>query len=238
MRSSISKPLIGAIIVDPTVLNTRERLTAFLESMIYKKYVAFLPSLVSLSIQKEEWNELTNLLRGWEWNLDRAESEEWFKSSDFKRKCRRLTEVCVSFERAREELTKKERTLLLKVEKIIGYESPRIIELAKELITIAITKKGGIVSYTRHLRRWLKKFRRVVIFEISEKTDALSAAKAEIKNGIRNAGWGGRIFVTFLNITTALALASVLPTFINWAIDIILAEMGEAAIVGVITNGY
>lgn len=82
MRSSISKPFIGAIVIDPTVLNTRERLTAFLESMIYKKYVAFLPSLVSLSIQKEEWNELTNLLRGWEWNLDRAESEEWFRSSD------------------------------------------------------------------------------------------------------------------------------------------------------------
>ena len=240
MKSSTSKskPLIDAIIVDPTVLNTRERLTAFLESMLCKKYVTFLPSLVFSSIQKGEWDELISLLRGWEWNLDRAKSEEWFKSSDFKHKCRRLTKVCISFEKTREELSNEETELLLRVEKIIGYESPRIVELAKELITIAITKKGGIVSYTRHLKRWLKSLRKVLILEISEKTDALSAAKAEIKDVFRNAGWEGRFFVTYLNIVTALALASVLPTIINWVIDTILTTVGEQAIVGVITNGY
>lgn len=34
----------SSIVVDPSVLNTRGRLTAFLESMIYKKYPAILPS--------------------------------------------------------------------------------------------------------------------------------------------------------------------------------------------------
>lgn len=103
---------MSSIVVDPTVLNTRERLTAFLESMIYKKYLTILPSLVSSSIQKSEWDELISLLRGWEWNLDRAKSEEWFRSPDFKRLCRQLDEVCVSFGRVREELSEEEKKLL------------------------------------------------------------------------------------------------------------------------------
>ena len=229
---------LSAIVVDLTVLNTRQRLTAFLESMVYKKYVTFLPSLVSSLIQMEEWNELVSLLRGWEWNLDKARFEEWTTSTDFKNLCRQLSEVCISFEKVREELGPEERELLLRVQEMIGYESPRMVELAKELITIAITKRGGIVSYTRHLKRWLKEFRRVMIFEITEKTDALSRAKGEIKDMIRHAGWRGRIFVTFLKIATALALTSVLPTIINWAIDTILTELGEEVIVGVMTNGY
>jgi hypothetical protein len=238
MKGPTSKPIIGAIVVDPTVLNTRERLTVFLESMVYKKHVAFLPPLIFSLIQKEEWNELVSLLRRWEWNVDKARSEEWFKSNDFKNLCRRLSEVCVSFEKVREELSPDERELLSRVRQIIGYESPEIIELAKELIEIAITTRGGIVSYTRHLKRWLKSLRGVLILEISEKADAFSAAKAEIKDIFRNAGWEGRIFVTFLNIAAALALASVLPTIFNWVIDTILTTVGEQAVVGVITNGY
>ena len=227
----------SSIVVDPTVLNTRRRLTAFLESMICKKYVTFLPSLIFSLIQKEEWDELASLLRRWEWNLNKARSEEWFKSNDFKNLCRQLTEVCASFERAREELSPEETELLLRVQRIIGYESPRIVELAKELITIAITKRGGIVSYTRHLKRWLKEFRRVMIFEITEKTDALSRAKTEIKNMIRNAGWKRRIFVTFLSITTGVALNSVFAPVMVWFLAEVLSELGEEVIVAVVTNG-
>ena len=202
MKSSTSKSLMGAIIVDPTVLNTRERLTAFLESMICKKYLTIIPSPISSSIGRERWDELVSLLREWEWNLGRAQSEKWFRSTDFKNLCRQLSKVCVSFKRVKEELSPEEKELLLRVQEIIGFESPRIVELAKELITIAITTKGGIFSYTRHLKRWLNEFRRVMIFEITEKTDALSRAKVEIKNRIRDAGWKRRIFVTFLSITS------------------------------------
>ncbi|UCE16101.1 MAG: hypothetical protein JSV12_00310 [Candidatus Bathyarchaeota archaeon] len=240
MESPTSKPLIGVIIVDPTVLNTRERLFAFLESMIYRKHIAILPSLISSSIQKGDWNELTSVLRKWEWNLDRSKSEEWFESSDFKRLCRQLDEVCVSFERIREDLSPEERELLSRVREMLRYDSPEVVKLAKELITIAITTRGGIVSYTRHLKRWLKSLRRVIILEISEKINMLSETKAEIKDKIRNAGWKGTIFVTSLEITTAVALASVFPPLINWIVDSFLIEMGEKAtelIVGVVIDG-
>ena len=237
MESLTLKPLIGAIVVDPTVLNTRERLTAFLGSMIYRKYLAFLPSLVSSSIQLGEWDELVSLLREWEWNLDRSKSEEWFKSSDFKRLSRRLKEVCVSFEETKEELSREERDLLLKVLDIIRYDSPRVVELARELITAAITKKGAIISYTRHPKKWLKKLRRVLIFEISEKTDMLSEVKAEIKKRLRNSGWKGGIFVTLLNMATGLALTSVLPLGLHWVLASILSDLGEDVIIGVMING-
>lgn len=240
MQSSTSKTFIDAIIVDPTILNSRERLTAFLESMIYKKYKTVLPSLISSSIQKREWDKLTTLLRRWEWGLDKVQSEEWFESADFKLFCYRLNEVCVSFERIREDLSPEERELLSRVREMLRYDSPEVVKLAKELITIAITMRGGILSYTRHLKRWLKSLRRVIILEISEKTNVLSEAKAEIKNRIRNAGWKGKVFVTSLKIATAVALSSVFPTMINWIIDSFLIEMGEEAtgiIVGVVIDG-
>ena len=228
---------ISSIVVDPTVLNTRRRLTTFLESMVCKKYVTFLPSLIFSLIQKEEWNELVSLLRKWEWNLEKARFEEWSKSTDFKNLCRQLSEVCVSFERVREELSPEERELFSRVQEIIGYESPEIVELAKELIEIALTKKGGIVSYTRHLKTWLKEFRRVMVFEITEKTDALSRAKTEIKNRIRKAGWKKRIFVTFLSLTTGVALNSVFAPLMIWFLAEVLSELGEEVIVAVVTNG-
>ena len=233
----IKSTALNAIVVDPTVLNTRERLTAFLKSMICKKYLTVLPSLISSSIEKEKWDELVSLLREWEWNLGRAQSEEWFKSTDFKKLCRQLRELCLPFERVREELSPEERKLLLRVQEIIGYESPRLVELAKELITIAITKKAGIVSYTRHLKRWLKEFRRVMILEITEKTDTLSRVKTEIKNRIRIAGWERRIFVTLLSITTGVALNSVLAPVMVWLLAEILSELGEEVIVAIVTNG-
>jgi len=228
---------MSSVVVDPTVLNTRERLTTFLESMICKKYLTILPSFISSSIQKREWDELVRLLRVWEWNLDRAQSEEWFRSADFKRLCHQLNEICVSFERVREELSPEDKELLSKVLEIIGYDSPKVVELAKELIMIAMTKKGGIISYTRHLRRWLKSLRRVLILEISEKTDALSAAKAEVKKRIRKTGRKGRIFVTFVNLTVAVALTTVLPPMINQVMDTIITELGEEVIVCVVTDG-
>lgn len=237
MKSSTSKFLVGTIVVDPTVLNTRERLTAFLESMICKKYLTVIPSPISSLIGRERWDELISLLREWEWNLGRAQYERWFRSTDFKNLCRQLSEVCVSSERVKEELSPEEKELLLRVQELIGFESPRIVELAKELITIAITTKGGIFSYTRHLKRWLKELRRVMIFEITEKTDALSRAKAEIKNRIRNARWKRRIFVTFLSITSGVVLGSALAPLMIWILAEILSELGEEIIVAVVTNG-
>lgn len=237
MLNSTSKRTIGVVAVDPTILNTRERLTAFLESMICKEGTVFLPSLISSFIQKRKWDELVGLLRGWEWNLDKSKSERWFESRDFKSLCHRLNAVCLSFERIREELGAEERELLSRVLDTIGYESPSLIELAKELLAIAVTKKGRIVSYTRHLKRWLKSLRKVLILEISEKTNALAQVKADIKSRIRRAGWKGRVFVTSLTMITALALVWALPPLVNWALDTVIAELGEGIIVGVITNG-
>lgn len=228
---------ISSLTIDPTVLNTRKRLTVFLDRMIHKKYTIFLPSLISTFIKKEQWEDLTKILRQWEWNLDRAQSEEWFKSSDFKNYCRQLGEVCLTLEGIREKLSPEEREQLSKIFSIIRYESPRIVEIAKELVAVSIIKRGGIVSYTRHLKRWLKNLRRVLIIEISEKTNAVSVAKAEIRERFSQAGWKGRLFVTFLSVTTALALSGVLPPLINKALDVILAELAEEAIICVITNG-
>lgn len=235
--SKSEKPSISSIVLDPTVLNTRERLTAFIESMIYKEYETILPSIISSLIQEEEWNQLVSILRGWEWNLDRTLSEEWFESADFKNLCRHLREVCISPERVRQKLSPEERDLLLKAEELTKHESAEIVGLARELITIAVTKKAGIVSYTRHLKRWLKKFRRVIIFEITEKTDALSRAKAQIRDGIRGAGWKGRIFVIFLSVTVGVALENALPAVIVWLLAEIFKELGEEVIVGLITDG-
>jgi len=237
MASFRRRSSMDVLIVDPTTLNTRERLMSFLESLVYKRYTTFLPSLMSSSIQKEEWDELANLLRAWEWNLSQPQAEEWFKSSDFKNLCRRLNEVCISFEKAKEDLNDEERMLLSRALKALGRASPKIVELAKELVIVAITKKGGILSYTRHLKRWLKSLKGILILEISEKTDALSRAKEELKNRIHAAGWRGRIFVTFLNIITAVTLASILPPVINWVVDTIVTELGEEVIVGLVTNG-
>ncbi len=227
-----------SIILDPTVLNTKERLTSFIESRINEEYQIFLPSLISGFIQNEKWDDLVSLLRGWEWNLARSKSEEWFRSSNFKNLCIRINEVCISFEKVREELSSEEKELLSLILEIIKYDSPKLVELAKELITIAITKKAGIFSYTRHLKRWLMSLRRVVILDISERTNVLSEAKADIKYRIRNTRWWGKVFVIFLNITTALALTSIFPTAFNWAIGTTLAELGEHLIVGLVTDGY
>lgn len=228
----------SSIIIDPTVLNTRKRLSTFLESVIYNDYLTVLPSFISSLIQREKWDKLVNLLREWEWNLDRTESEEWFSSADFKHFCRQLDKVSVSFDKVMEELSSEEKELSSKILKFFRHDSPQVVRLAKELITVAIIKKGGIISFSRHLRKWLKSLRRVLILEISEKTNVLSAIKAEIKSRLSHAGWRGRVFITILNITTALALAKVFPMISDWTINTILTELGEEVIVGIITNGH
>lgn len=234
----IMKKSVRRIAVDPTVLNTRDRLMSFLESMMSHRYVCFLPSSISLLIEKEEWNKLIDLLRSWEWNLERKLSEEWFVSDNFRNFCLRLNELCFSFEDIKKDLSPEEKELLQKIEAIIKPESPDVIKLAEELLTIAIVKNGGILSYTKHLKRWLKSLRRVMILEVSERTEIFSLVKREIKSRIHSAGFKGRIFITFLNITVAVALTYVLPTIFHELIDIALTEIGEEIIVGVITNGH
>jgi hypothetical protein len=227
----------NAIIVDPTVLNTRERLKVFLESMIFKSYTSFLPSAIGSLIKEGNWNDLIALLRQWEWTLDRRKSEEWFGSPDFKVLCKRLVEVCVSFENIKEELSPVERDTLSVVHAILGSESPIIVDLAKELVEAAITKRASIFSYTRHVKRWLKSLRRVIILEISEKTDVLAQAKKGIKTRLRNAGWRGSIYVLLLNISTGLVLTSALPPTLSPYIASILTDIGEDVVVVVMMNG-
>lgn len=221
----------------PSILNTRERLRVFLESLIFEKYVCFLPSLIDSLIKEEKWKELVNLLRRWEWNLDRRKSDKWFASSEFKDLCRKLSAVCISFEKIEKELTEDEKKTFSIVRDILGSESPTLVDLAKELVEIAITKRVGLLSFTRHLKRWLKSLRAVLILEISEKTDALSQAKQEFKARLRNAGWKRHFYVTFLSIVTSLGLKSVLPLMIHWTIDTTLKVVANKVIVGVIVNG-
>ena len=133
------------VIVDPSILNTRERLRVFLESLIFEKYVCFLPSLIDSLIKEERWKELVDVLRRWEWNLDRRKSDKWFASSEFKDFCRKLSAVCVSFEIIEKELTEDEKKTLSIVRYILGSESPTLIDLAKELVEIAITKEAGLL---------------------------------------------------------------------------------------------
>jgi len=76
-----------------------------------------------------------------------------------------------------------------------------------------------------------------MIFEISEKTNAISRAKADIKNRIRNAGWRRRIFVFFLSITSGVILGSALAPVMILILAEILSELGEEVIVAVVTNG-
>jgi len=226
-----------AVVVDPTVLNTKERLGAFLESMIFTDYESLLPSAISSLIREESWDELVTLLRQWEWTLDRRKSDEWFSSSEFKDLCRRLGEVSTSFKNVREELGQDQRKTLSIVRDILGTESPEIVDLAKELVTTATTKQAGIVSFTRHLKRWLKSLRGVLIMEISEKTNAIAAAKADIKKRFHSLKSEGRLFVTFLRLVPALALTAAIPLGFNVFLGTILASLGETLIVGLIING-
>jgi len=234
---TIVKNQTKAVVIDPTVLNTKERLGAFLESMIFKDHTSFLPSAISSLIREENWDQLVTLLRQWEWTLDREESNEWFSSSEFKDLCRRLCEVSISFENVREELSQDQRKTLSIVRDILGPESPEIVDLAKELVTIATTKQAGIVSFTRHLKRWLKSLRGVLIMEISERTDTIAAAKADIKKRFHNLKSKGRLFVTFLRLVPALALTAAIPLGFNMFLGVILASLGEALIVGLIIDG-
>jgi hypothetical protein len=237
MGITIVKSQTNAIVVDPTVLNTRERLKVFLESMIFKSYTSFLPSAIGSLIKKEKWNELIALLRQWEWTLDRRKSEEWFGSTEFKVLSKRLLEVCISFENIKQELSPKERKMLSVVHAILGSESPIIVDLAKELVETALTKHASILSYSRHLKRWLKSLRRVIILEISEKTDALAQAKKDIKAKLHNAGWKGSIYVSLLNITTGLVLTGTLPSTLSPYIASILTDIGEDIVVIILMNG-
>lgn len=237
MESLARRNQTKAVVVDPTILNTRERLKVFLESMIFKEYSSFLPSAISSLIKEGKWDELVALLRQWEWNLDSRKSEEWFNSYDFKDLCKQLNEVCISYENIEEELSQSERKTLSIVRDILGPESPILVDLAKELVTIATTKQAGIVSFTRHLKRWLKSLRGVLILEISEKTSAISAAKADIKKRFRDAKRKGKVFVTFLSIVATVALTGVLPSGFNWVLGTILTSLGEKVIVGLIING-
>lgn len=226
-----------AVVVDPTVLNTKERLKVFLGSLIFKDYTSFLPSAISSLIREESWDELVTLLKQWEWTLDRRKSDEWFGSSEFKDLCRRLDEVSTSFEKVREELSQDQRKTLSIVRDILGPESPTIVDMAKELVAIATTKQAGIVSFTRHLKRWLKSLRGVLILEISEKTGAISTAKADIKNRFHILKLRGRVFVTFLTLAPALVLTAALPPGFNAILGTILTSLGEKLIVGLIING-
>lgn len=230
----------NSIVVDPTVLNTRRRLNSFLESLLYKRYVAFLPSSLSSLIQMENWKELIILLRRWEWNLDKSRFEEWFDSREFRDSCHRLSEVCVSFERVSNQLTEEERTILSRVQRVLGQESPRIVELAKELVTIATTKNAGIISFSRHIKRWLKNLRRTLIIEITEKTGTFSKAKKAIKDKLKNYGLKGKVFVFFLSVAIGIALenlVTVIPVTIALLLKEFLKESGEEVIVAVLTNG-
>jgi len=226
-----------AVVIDPTVLNTNERLRAFLESMIFKDYASFLPSSVRSLIREENWDDLVILLRQWEWTLDRKRSDEWFSSSEFKDLCRRLDEVSISFKNVREELSQDQRKTLSIVRDILGPESPEIVDLAKELVTIATTKQAGIVSFTRHLKRWLKSLRGVLIMEISERTDTIAAAKADIKKRFHNLKSKGRLFVTFLRLVPAFALTAAIPLGFNIFLSTALASLGETLIVGLVIDG-
>lgn len=228
---------IKAIVVDPTVLNTRERFRVFLESLIFKEYSSFLPSSISSLIREERWDELVDLLRKWEWNLDIRKTDKWFSSDEFKDLCRKLEEVCISSDEIREELSPEERRMLSILRDILGLESPILVDLAKELVTIAITKQAGIISFTRHLRRWLKSLRGILILEISEKTDMLSQAKEGIKMKLKKAGWKGHIYITFLEIIPSLALKSILPSMIHWTVDFALQKMSSKFIVSVTVDG-
>ena len=62
--------------------------------------------------------------------LERAKSEEWLRSADFKRLCHKLNAICVSFERVKEEISPEDKELLSRVLEIIGHGSPRIVEFA------------------------------------------------------------------------------------------------------------
>lgn len=237
INTIIAESPTNAVVVDPTVLNTKERLRVFLESMIFKDYTSFLPSAISSLIREENWDELVTLLRQWEWTLDRKRSDEWFSSSEFKDLCRRLDKVSISFESLRNELSQDQRKTLSIVRDILGPDSPTIVDLAKELVMIATTKQAGIVSFTRHLKRWLKSLRGVLVLEISEKTGAISSAKVDIKKRFRSLKLKGRVFVTFLTIAPALVLTAALPPGFNAILGTILTSLGEKLIVGLIING-
>ncbi len=72
------------------------------------------------------------------------------------------------------------------------FREKTIVKDAQELVTIATTKQAGIVSFTRHLKRWLKSLRGVLIMEISERTNAIAAVKADIKKRFHNSKSEGR----------------------------------------------
>jgi len=237
MRTPTPRIGIKSIVLDPTVLNTENRLTSFLKSEIYEDYIVFLPNSIKSLIFEENWNELIGLLRPWEWNLNKEEKEKWFETNNFKEACKELLGVCASFGED-ERLGTVEKETASIVRGILGEGSPKEIDVAKELVVIATTKQAGILSFAQHPRRWLKSLRAVVILEITEKTNSLSAAKAKIKKKLRDGGLKTKIYVWIFQIVNTLVLfPALIPAQLGPELSRLLSFLGQKALMGLVIDG-
>ena len=222
------------ISLDPTVFNSRHRLSSLLESRLIQERKLVIPTLINSLIVDQKWEELSSLLRRWEWNASRPRLREWHASADFKRKCKTLVEVCLPYNQIMRELSREEEELLSKVSSALKTESPRVVEIAKEIVRGAVIKKAPHFSYTKHARRWFKELRNVLIMEISDATNSASKAKKGIKLEIERAGWKGYVTVFFFELVADSALATVIPPPIG---PMLAGFSAGSFVVGVLADG-
>jgi len=195
LLSRATKDEYKGILIDPTPLNDERRLDAFLKGNLQKEYNIGISSDIYHLIKEEKWKDLSEVLASWEWNVRRARLIEWHRSERFYKMCRRLAEVVSPCTSIMAELTEEEKSLFSKVSEMIGPASPRMVEMAKELIMTSVAKKYPILSYTRHSRNWFKKCGSVVLLQIHDARNMVHNIKKNIKTKIRDAGWTGLLLL-------------------------------------------
>jgi hypothetical protein len=220
------------IIVDPTVLNDAEKLRSFLKSMLHKEYKIAISSDIYFSIKNGEWDELSKLLRNWQWNTGKEELLEWHRSQEFRALCEDFVSLVLPCSYVLEDLNDEEKRILKEVSEIIEPGSPRVVKIVKEFIKTSVVKRFPILSYTKHARRWFKSCKNVIIMEITDAKNSVSQAKENIKRRVEEAGWNGFIFVSIFGLVAGVVLESVLPQ----PFGKIIGTSG-GLVVGVIANG-
>jgi hypothetical protein len=226
--------MFQGIVVDSTVFNDAERLRSFLKSVLTKEYKIAIASDIYFGIKNGKWDELSELLINWEWNVKKEKLVIWHKSQEFRALCKDVIGLVVPCASVLEKLNDDERDILQRVSRIVEPNSPRMVRIAKEFVLTSVVKKFPILSYTKHAKRWFKSCKNVIIMEIADAKNSVSRAKRDIKRKVEEAGWYGYVGLFIFGLVADRALESALPPPIG-------ALIGNAAagsfIIGVLANG-
>jgi hypothetical protein len=232
LRDEFWDTINRGIVIDPTVFNAAERLRLIPE-VLAREYRVGISSDIYFMVEGEEWEDLSEVLRNWEWNRRRQELAEWHHSRKFKAMCGEVLSRVVPCSSLLQDLNEEEKKRKQKFESTV-WGSPRIVEIAKELVKISTVKSSPVLSFTRHAKRWFKTCRNVLILDIADAWNSTSEAKKRLKKRVTEAGWEGYLVVFFFGLTTDKILESLLPPPVG---SIIGFTSGGSFVVGVLADG-